>query len=1069
MQNNCLQCGSGYQFDSKFCDECGYQLDQENETDASAPSGDGERKYVTALFSDLSGYTALAEKLDPEEVKEITSHIFGEITKLVNKYEGFIEKFAGDAVMALFGATTAHEDDPVRAISAAQEIHKLVNAVSPNYEERIEHPLSMHTGINTGLVVTGEVNMEIGIHGAAGDAINVASRLSQLAKGGEILVSPDTYRRAEDYFVFERLNSKELKGKARPIVPYRVVGETKIQTRFEAAQRRGFTPYFGREPELTALNECLKKAIAGKGQFITVVGEAGIGKSRLIFEFRRRLDRQQLTVLEGRCQSYGIDTPYLPLVNALRHGLILREDESPAQLMEKAIANIQTIDPSLTDYIPYYLHLLSIFSDKYSLPKHLKGEDLVKALQEALSAIVTLYTQHKPMVLILEDWHWADEASDAALKHLINVIPRYPLMLVVLYRPEYDAGWGSPEILTPLVLKPLGLSNTEGIIKSTFKVDTLPDGLGEMIHEKSGGNPLFIEEVANSLMEQRVVRIKNRRAAQARSVEKIQLPSTVQAVISSRFDRLDGEMQETLRLASVIGREFARRILERVTPNTKELSKPLEGLKAMEVIQQIRILPEAEYIFKHVLTQVVVYESLLLKRRKELHGLVGHAIEEFYKDRLEEHYEALARHFSSSTHLDKAIQYLELAGDKASKYFSLGEARRHYRAAIKLLDSKNKSAGDQELYINVSLKWAEVSHYVASEDQIKILESSLKYARGLRDETSLAKITYWIGRMQYSLGNMVEALPYFKRCLEMADELKSEEMMALPYNVIGRTCLWSAEWAKGVDYLEKGIPMLERMEHLDEAAYSMGILGHICVFQGDFEKAFTLANDALDISRRIGNKTREAMTLQYLAGLNNLQGFWKESKKSSAQAIGISKEIENPVIEGMGLWQKGFAIFYKGEQQKGIDFLRAGTEKIEATGSRFFLGFLFGYRAEAHALAGQEEEAQICAEKSFDSVKIGERLQEIVAHRALAIIAAKKRPPQWDKAEIHMRESLRLAANRGARPEQALSCFRYAELLFDKGDREQARDHLKKAVELFTEMNMTGWLEQVNELQGKLQ
>ena len=339
----CPEGGTDNRVGNKFCDECGYNLKPGKETSAEilvkespppltttekssrdlAPTM-GERKHVTVLFSDLTGYTVMSERLDPEEVKEITTQIFGKISKIVSKYEGFIEKYAGDAVMVLFGATTSHEDDPVRAIRAAREIHIMVDSLSPKYEEKIEQPLSMHTGINTGLVVTGEVNQEKGIHGVAGDTINIASRLSQLARVGEILVSPDTYRQAENYFTFERLDSKELKGKAKPMVPYRVVGETKIQTRFEAAERRGFTHYIGREQELTTINDCLEEALAGKGQFITVVGEAGIGKSRLLREFRHSLDREQITVLEGRCQSYGIDTPYLPILNALRRGLDLR-------------------------------------------------------------------------------------------------------------------------------------------------------------------------------------------------------------------------------------------------------------------------------------------------------------------------------------------------------------------------------------------------------------------------------------------------------------------------------------------------------------------------------------------------------------------------------------------------------------------------------------------------------------------------------------------------------------------------------------------------------------------------
>jgi class 3 adenylate cyclase/tetratricopeptide (TPR) repeat protein len=1084
---SCPECDASIRARSKFCDECGCALEPPLKTfdDGSdieslplqpavgmvaenvAPVV-GERKHVTVLFSDLTGYTALSERLDPEEVKDITTQIFDKISKIVSKYEGFIEKYAGDAVMVLFGATKSHEDDPVRAIRAAREIHNMVDSLSPKYEESIQQTLSMHTGINTGLVVTGEINMAKGLHGVAGDTVNVASRLSYLAKEGEILVSPDTHRQAEKYFIFKRLDSTRFKGKTKFIVPYSVVGETKIQTRFEAAQQRGLTFYTGREQELSTLQVCLGKVIAGQGQFITVVGEAGIGKSRLLFEFRHSLDRNKVIVLEGRCQSYGVDTPYLPMINALKRGLDLREDDSPAKLLEKAVANIQDIDPALKAYIPYYLHLLSIPSDKYFLPKDQKGEELKRALQESLAAIITLNTQHNPMVLILEDWHWVDEASDSALKHLVSMTPSYPLMIVVLYRPEYQASWGSMEIHTPLVLKPLGRQNTEEIIKSTFNASRLPEDIGEMIHERTGGNPLFIEEVASSLIDQGAVLVKNHQAFLTQSVNKIHLPDTVQAVISSRFDRLDEKMQETLRFASVIGREFAQRILERITPNPKELSRPLEELKAMEVIQQIKVLPEAEYIFKHVLTQVVVYESLLLKRRRELHGLVGQAIEEFYVDRLEEQYEALAHHYSNSDNLQKAIQFLERAGDKATRYFSLGEARTHYRAAIEFLASLKKSSDTKRSYINLSLKWAEVSHYVATEEHIKILKSALKYGQDLKDEALVAKITYWIGRMQYSLGNMVESLPYLDRCIEMAGELEGEEMLALPYNVIGRTRLFTSEWVKGADYLEKGIPMLERLGNPEEVAYSMGMLGLFYGFMGSFERGFSLNSKALNISREIDNKTREAATLMYRSVLYHYQGAWKESLKYGFQSIDICKEIQNPVIEGLTTWIMGYSTFHEGDRQKGIDLLRAGIEKIEATGSSFTLGLGYGWRAEAHALADQEEEAQLCAEKSIDLGKIGERWGEVYVYRALAVVAAKKRPPDWDKVDINMKESLRLAEERCSKPEKATGCFRYAELLRGKGDLDRAMDYLIQAKELFSKMNMIWWIEQTEKLEEEL-
>jgi tetratricopeptide (TPR) repeat protein len=409
-----------------------------------------------------------------------------------------------------------------------------------------------------------------------------------------------------------------------------------------------------------------------------------------------------------------------------------------------------------------------------------------------------------------------------------------------------------------------------------------------------------------------------------------------------------------------------------------------------------------------------------------------------------------------------------MTGDKATKYFSLGEARGHYRAAIDLLDSGKKSSEDKVLYIDLSLKWADVSHYVASEDHIKILESSLKYAQGFRDETRSAKITYWIGRMHYSLGNMIETPIYFERCIEMAAELKDDEMLALTYNWIGRTCLFTSEWGKGVDHLEKGIQMLERLGHMDEVAYSMGVLGQIYSFMGEFKNARFLNKKALDISRRIGNKTREAVTFIYMSNITLIQGFWKETIKYSSRAIDISIGIENPVLEGVGIWQKGYATFFEEEQQKGIDLLRDGTEKIETTGSSITLGQGFGRQAEVLALFGQEEEAQICAQKAIEMAKTVDRRGGVYAYRSLAIVAAKNKPINWSEVDTYIKKSIRLADRRGTRPEKAISCFRYAELLRDKGDTNQAMDYLDLAQDLFTNMNMPWWVAQTNNLREQL-
>ncbi|MCZ6750037.1 MAG: AAA family ATPase, partial [SAR324 cluster bacterium] len=330
---------------------------------------EGERRQATVLFSDLSGFTAMTEQLDPEEVQGLMRRLKNRAVEIVEAHGGIVSQFVGDEVLALFGIPSAHEDDPVRAVRAAQGLHDLAREMSPEVEDKIGRALAMHTGIDTGLVVTSTADDRDGRIGVTGDTVNTAARLKALAEEDRILLSPATARLVGDFFETEALESAELKGKAAPVTPHRVVGETLARTRFEAAQQRGFTPYVGRERELSQMRRCLENAIAGEGQYVTVVGEPGIGKSRLIYELRHEIDPDRVAVLEGRCQSYGAETPYLPFLDALRRGLELKEDDTPDQLLEKAIANIAAIDPELKRYLPHILHLLSISSEGHRLPE----------------------------------------------------------------------------------------------------------------------------------------------------------------------------------------------------------------------------------------------------------------------------------------------------------------------------------------------------------------------------------------------------------------------------------------------------------------------------------------------------------------------------------------------------------------------------------------------------------------------------------------------------------------------------------------------------------------------------
>ncbi len=517
LEIECPKCGKANPPGSKFCNKCGNDISipfatkemrDTTETSQHAPTRlvpvsltEGERRQATIVFSDLSGYTSMNEQLDPEEVEAIMSRIKKEAVKIVERHEGIVNQFVGDEVLALFGIPTAHEDDPIRAVRAAMEIHELVRKISPEVEARIGTKLRMHTGISTGLVVTHIRDIRDGSYGITGDTVNIGARLATRAEANEILVGPETHSLVAPYFKTNALESITVRGKTKPLIPYRVIGESAVQTRFEAARIQGLTAFTGREHELTTLYSCLEKTLAGKGQFVTVLGEAGLGKSRLTYEFRHSLNRSAITVVQGRCQSYGKSIPYFPHINALRRGFNLRDEDTPVELHEKVVFNVLAIDPSLEKYLPVFLHLLSIPSEVYPLPQHLQGQELTTTIQEALAAIFILNSQKQPMVLVFEDWHWVDEASDSALKHIISLIASRPLMVLVVYRPEYSANWGNWSHHTPIILNALDHLNCENIIKSIWSTDQIPKRIITLVHELTGGNPFFVEEISSELID----------------------------------------------------------------------------------------------------------------------------------------------------------------------------------------------------------------------------------------------------------------------------------------------------------------------------------------------------------------------------------------------------------------------------------------------------------------------------------------------------------------------------------------------------------------------------------------
>jgi class 3 adenylate cyclase len=661
---------------NKFCGQCGFDLTDagqaarpgDGHSDAD-PMSSGERRQATVMFADVCSYTALTEQSDPEDVDAVVNRLKEIASSVVEKHQGMINQFVGDEALVVFGLPHAQEDDPVRAVRAALELHAEVRASSLAFAMRVGRPLALHTGINTGLVVAQRSKRREGLFSLTGDAVNVAARLRSEAKEDEILIGPNTQRLVRPYFELASRPAVLVKGKALPIIPYQVLAESKIGSRFDAARTRGFTGYVGRYRELEMIQACLARARAGEGgSVVTIEGDTGVGKSRLLYEFLRGIDREETSVPQGRCQAQSSDIPYFPFIDGLRRGLQLTEDDSHKEALAKAVTNIRLVDPDLESRLPLFLHLLAIPSE-YRLPAELKGDSLRKAMEEALVAILTRTARLVPTVLVLEDWHWSDPASRSALQRLCPVVGDHRLVVAVTYRTGYGVDLHDLPHHTDIRLNPLSEPETENLVKNVMGAEVLPAGLTAAIHRSTEGNPLFVEESCFSLIESQSISVDEGRAIMHRPPEELLLPDTVQAVIRARLDRLHHEAKQLVGIASVVGRSFSERILAHVCGG-RSFQSALHTLQTQEIIRPTKALPDPEYTFRHILAREVAYDALLNQQRKKLHEDVAAAIETIHSDRLDQYAAILAHHYARSARADKAIEYSLLAGDQAAQIYA---------------------------------------------------------------------------------------------------------------------------------------------------------------------------------------------------------------------------------------------------------------------------------------------------------------------------------------------------------------------------------------------------------------
>ena len=712
----CPDCGNANPPGSRFCNACGSPL-------AAAPASlpaesppspqsytprhlaekilasraalEGERKQVTVLFADVVGSTELIQDRDPEEAQRLLDGIVQIMMDAVHRYEGTVSRLMGDGLMAMFGAPVAHEDHAVRACFAALAMLETVRAHAEELRQSHGTDIQIRVGVNSGEVIVRLISDDLHMdYTAMGQTVHLASRLEGLAASGTGLMSTATRALVEGLIDVRPLGPVAVKGLEQPLSVYELVRIGAARTRLQAAAAHGLTPFVGRDDERAVVERALARACGGQGEVVALVGEAGVGKSRLVYEVTRALEGGGWSILQTGAASYGKSVPYQPIVNLLRAYARIEAGDDARTMIERLGSRVQLLDRTLDTILPPLLALLDLpvtDSGWASMDPRRRR----RATLDAVRQLLLSESQSQPLLLVFEDLHWIDSASQALLDELVDSLPTARLLLLVNFRPEYTHQWGNRSSFTQIRIDPLPASSADALLGSLLGGDSTLAPLKRHLIERTEGVPFFLEETVRSLVETGAVVGQRGTYKLVQDLTDIRIPVSVQVTLAARIDRLEPELKRLLQTAAVIGKDVPYALLQAIADTPDEaLGAALGRLQGADLIHTVKLFPEPEYAFKHALTHEVAYESLLLSRRRELHALVARAVERLYSDRLDELAATLAHHLERARDIRRAVPYFVRAGDRAAATYANVDAVSFYGAALGHLDAEQPAGGD---------------------------------------------------------------------------------------------------------------------------------------------------------------------------------------------------------------------------------------------------------------------------------------------------------------------------------------------------------------------------------------
>jgi class 3 adenylate cyclase/tetratricopeptide (TPR) repeat protein len=1100
----CPRCGFANPPQFKFCGDCGASL-----VPASRPSStptlvappqppsrytpaylaekiltaksalEGERKQVTVLFADLKGSLELLADRDPEEARQLLDPVLERMMAAVHRYEGTVNQVMGDGIMALFGAPLAHEDHAVRACYAALAMQAALRRYSE--EVRRTQGLAVHfrVGLNSGEVVVRSIDNDLLMdYSAIGQTVHLAARMEQLATPGGILLTPTTLRLVEGLVQVNALGPIPVKGLTAPVEVFELVGASAVRQRLQAAVARGLTRFVGRETELAALVQALGRAGARHGHVVAMVGEAGVGKSRLLYEFVQSHRAQGWQVLEAAAVSYGKATPYFPVVELLKRYVHVEDGDEPPTVRATVTGHLSRLDEALQEIIPALLALLDALpADSPFLT--LDPPQRRQRTLEALRRLLLRESQEQPLLLVFEDLHWIDSETQALLDRLVEGLPTARILLLVNYRPEYQHGWGSKTYYTQLRLDPLPPESADELLQALLGDDPSLVPLKPLLIARTEGNPFFLEESVRTLVETGVLVGEPGAYRLAQAQPAIQVPATVQTVLAARIDRLPPEEKRLLQTAAVIGTEVPLPLLQAIAELPEAtLHSGLAHLQAAEFLYETRLYPEREYAFKHALTHEVAYGSLLLERRRTLHARIVTALEALAGDRVAERVEHIGHHALRGEVWDKALAYGRQAGEKALARSAHRKAVESFEQALSALQHLPETRDTHEQAIDLRL--ALRSALWPSGDWRRNLASLRKaeaLAAALDDQRRLGQVLLMLSNLFCAIGAHDQAVAAAQRALALATASGDGVLRALANRYLGSPYHGQGDYRRAIDSFMQTVAALEgaqRRERFGQgilpAVFSHAWLAWCHAELGTFAEGRALGDEGLRIAEAVAQPA--SLVYAYLGdGLLALrQGDLPRAFPRLEQAVGICQDVDFPVYFPRMAAALGAVYTLAGRITEALLLLEQAVERGAAIGIMGEQGLRVAWLGEATLVAGRLEEARHRAGQALELARTHkERGHEAWALRLLGEVATHSDPPDSAEAATYYRQALTLASELGMRPLVAHGHRGLGTLYAKIGRPEQARLELSTAIEMYHAMEMTFWMPQAEAVLAQLE